>query len=347
MEAILTKLMMPDNEAIQQGTAELKEAFKQPGAIPAFCEVLATSESPQIRQFGSLLLRKKLAKKKTWANVSLQDRAAIKNVIGTTLMNETSVVAQHGVCQLISVIAKWELPTNSWPELLVFLKQCFENPDPQKKALAMYLSTTLCETCGDTIKDRYYKDFIHMFKKSLGADQDVKVRYRAVVAMTSLAPHIGSPELPLFQPLVGGAIEAIKFMVSSGNMDEATEAMDLFDELFESEVAIVVPHIKPIIELCLAIAAEKSLDDGLRVKAITFIGSLVRLKKKAIVKHKLYIPIINTIFPVMCVLSDEEDSDDEDDPIEQNSPSVSAAQTLDLMAINLPPEKFMQGGCSK
>jgi hypothetical protein len=36
-----------------------------------------------------------------------------------------------------------------------------------------------------------------------------------------------------------------------------------------------------------------------RKKAVTFLGRLTRLKKKTIVKHKLYRPMITVIFNVM------------------------------------------------
>jgi hypothetical protein len=76
MEAILQKLIMPDNAAIQEGTAELKEAFKQPNAIPMLCAVLTSSANPQIRQYSALLLRKKLGKQKNLAEY-ISRRSAI------------------------------------------------------------------------------------------------------------------------------------------------------------------------------------------------------------------------------------------------------------------------------
>ena len=57
-------------------------------------------------------------------------------------------------------------------------------------------------------------------------------------------------------------------------------------------------------------------------------------------KHKLYIPIINMLFPVMSKISDEEE-DDEIELAESLAPAMIACQTLDVLAINLPPEKFM------
>ena len=67
-------------------------------------------------------------------------------------------------------------------------------------------------------------------------------------------------------------------------MNRACEAMELFDDLMESEVTIVVPYIKPIIELMMTVAAEKQLDDGARIKAIVFLGMVVKMKKKTVIK---------------------------------------------------------------
>ena len=61
------------------------------------------------------------------------------------------------------------------------------------------------------------------------------------------------------------------------SQDKATVAIDIFDELIESEVAIVVPHIKPMVELCLKLSAEKSIDDALRIKVFNFCGCVITL----------------------------------------------------------------------
>ena len=55
------------------------------------------------------------------------------------------------------------------------------------------------------------------------------------------------------------------------NEERATEALDIFDDLIECEVGVVIPHIKPMVELCIALAAEASLDDPIRIKAGTAI----------------------------------------------------------------------------
>lgn len=89
-------------------------------------------------------------------------------------------------------------------------------------------------------------------------------------------------------PLVIATIQAF----TTSDEERATECFELLDELCENLNAVIAPHVKSLVSMCLAIATNKSLDDSLRVKAVGFIGWLARTKKKALVKHKLVEPIV-------------------------------------------------------
>jgi hypothetical protein len=78
----------------------------------------------------------------------------------------------------------------------------------------------------------------------------------------------------------------------------AVDALEIFDELVECEVGVIVPHIKTILEFCLhvriilvvlsvfqficgfQVGANKQLGSKVRVKALSFISWITRLKKK-------------------------------------------------------------------
>lgn len=335
MEEILKKLLVPDNSTIQEGTAELREAYKDPNSIPELCRLMTSSEATEVRQYSALLLRKKFGKPKVWFKLDVPVRSTIKDGCLQALINEPEKSVKQSIAQLIAVLAKPELPNGGWPELLQFLSEYLSNANQQCRLLGMYTLSVLSETIGGHLK-LYYKDFVKVFSAALQSD-DMELGYYTIIAMTHLVIHVGSDELNSFQPLVGLVIKFIPRLIDYDET-KANEAMEVFDELFESEVAIVVPHIKPISELCLSIAKEDQLEDAIRIKAITFLGRLTRNKKKTIVKHKLYIPMINVLFPLMCQITDD---DLEEDESNGNSPLVCASQTLDILAIHLPPDKFM------
>jgi hypothetical protein len=61
--------------------------------------------------------------------------------------------------------------------------------------------------------------------------------------------------------------------------DKAGEAMDIFDELFESEVPLVAPYVEQVLELCLTVAADENLGDSVRAKAIAGLGRVTKVSQ--------------------------------------------------------------------
>ncbi|KAL0099728.1 hypothetical protein PUN28_019857 [Cardiocondyla obscurior] len=137
-------------------------------------------------------------------------------------------------------------------------------------------------------------------------------------------------------PLVIGTIQVL-----SENKDEtfAIQGFDLLDELCENMIIVVTPHVKSLVHMCLTIIANKDTEDSLKVRVISFIGWLARLKKKALVKHKLVEPIVDMLFAVM--ISKPNEDEDYSSSENENNILTSATQTLDLLAMHLPPEKLI------
>merc|ERR1719309_854184 len=193
-----------------------------------------------------------------------------------------------------------------------------------ERVLGVMLVSILAEVAGEQVKSSL-KDFLGLFSKTL-QDSELEVCFYTIVAMTHFVQRTSSDEVVLFQQLVPAILSKVE-AIAAVDQDKAVTAVDIFDELIESEVAIVVPHIKPMVELCLKFAQDKdsNVEDGLKIKAVTFLGRLTRLKKKTIVKHKLYIPMIQIIFEVMVDQEiDEEDEETED----EDTPALAASQSL-------------------
>jgi len=338
MEGVLSRLLVPDNDVIKAATVELRTMFKHPGVITELCSVLTTSQSIQIRQYAAVLLRKKFSKSSAWLKLSASDRSTLKAGCLNSLVAEPERSVRNALAQLISTLAKHELSSGSWPELLQMIQDKLASEDGQQRVLAVYTVSVLAENAGEQLKQNL-KDFLKMLSKTL-QDAQMEVCFYTIVALSHFVRRTGSDEVALFQQLVPHVLQKIE-MLAGLDQEKATEAIDIFDELIESEVSIVVPHIKPMVELCLKLAAEQELDDALRIKAVTFLGRLTRLKKKTIVKHKLYIPMINVVFSIMCNQEMPSEEDDDEDSEDEDSPGLAASQCLDILALNLPPEKYM------
>jgi len=339
MESILGRLLQPDSQVIKAATQDLKTAFKQPGVIPELCGVLSNSQTVQIRQYAAVLLRKKFTKPGSWFKFTQEDRNQLKAGCLSSLVTEQEKSVRSALAQLVGTLAKHELGQRGggWPELLQLILAKVNSEVGHDRAMGVMLVSVLGEVAGEQITPQL-KDFLQMFRKTL-SDPELDVCYYTIVALTHLVSRTGSDEVVLFQQLVPAILSKVE-AIAGVDQDKAVTAVDIFDELIESEVAIVVPHIKPMVELCMKLAQNEGLDDSLRIKSVTFLGRLTKLKKKTIVKHKLYIPMIQVIFKIM-TQQELPDEDDDEDAEDDDSPALAASQSLDVLALNLPPEKYI------
>lgn len=123
-------------------------------------------------------------------------------------------------------------------------------------------------------------------------------------------------------------------------------AFDILENIAENLPALLTPHLALLVEFSLELANPKNtqLDESCRVKGVIFLGWLVRLKKKTIIKMKLIEPIVVVLFELMACAPAEEDDEEEDyflGSSEVSNPMTCATQTMDILALHVPPEKLI------
>lgn len=119
------------------------------------------------------------------------------------------------------------------------------------------------------------------------------------------------------------------------------DAFDILENLAEDAPKLLNPHLKFIIEFCLDLSRNVKLEESVRVKAITFISWLIRLKKKILLKQKLIEPIIGILFELMSIAPEIEEEDEEYfGSNESSTPMTCATQAMDVLALHIPP-KFL------
>uniref|UniRef100_A0A673GLM6 Importin-4-like n=1 Tax=Sinocyclocheilus rhinocerous TaxID=307959 RepID=A0A673GLM6_9TELE len=339
LERILARLIEPDNAVIQQATAELKQAFKDPAIIPALCAVMTGSQNPQVRQSAAVMLRMRV--RKHWKKISPDHRESLKAVVLQALQNETEHTVRHSLSQLSAVLVKHETP-DRWPALLALLNQSTKSNNPQDRQVGLLLLSKVVGSNPEPFKP-HYKQLLQLFGTVLQDLNNPTSLYYCILTLTSITAYTGTEEMNLMRSLIPKLLIALKHLIQA-DQDQASEAMEVFDELMESEVSIVVPHIAEIVRFCLEISADVSLSDSLRVKALSCIAVLIRLKSKAVLKHKLLQPILQVVFPILSAAPPpgEEDPEDEENDTEGDSenPKHFAVQVIDTMALHMPPEKL-------
>ncbi|XP_064599081.1 importin-4-like isoform X2 [Liolophura sinensis] len=165
------------------------------------------------------------------------------------------------------------------------------------------------------------------------------VSYYAVLTMTELVFMAGDDEGKYFQAVVPKVLSVIQFLIQHDE-ELACEVFEFLDEMLDCDIAVLSLHVKTVVEFCMQVGANSDLGDPVRVRALSFVGSLVRTKKKTFLKHKLVIPVLHVLFPVMCACEDDDDETELNES-ETHTPSAYAGQVIDTMALHLPPERVI------
>ncbi|KAF6722930.1 Importin-4 [Oryzias melastigma] len=342
LERLLLQLTQPDNAAIQQATAQLKQACKDPAVVPALCAVLSGSQNPLIRQTATVTLRLKV--KKHWKKINSNDRESLKAVVLQAFMQETDHTVQHALSQLCAVMVKHETP-DRWPALLQLLSQATKSTNPHDRQVGLLLLNKVVES-NPTSFQPHYCELLQLLSTALQDHNNPTALYYCILTLIGITAFIGTEEMKQMRSIIPGLIVALKHLIKA-NEDQATEAMEVFIELMEIEVSVIVPHIADIVHFCLEVASDTTLSDGLRVKALSCITFLIKLRSKSVLKLKLLGPILKALFPILTAApppgehdpEDEEDGDS-DDTTDNANPKHCSAQVIDTMALHMPPEKL-------
>ncbi|XP_015777738.1 PREDICTED: importin-4-like [Acropora digitifera] len=342
LEEILLKLLIPDSTVIQRATAELREAFKNPAVVPGLVTVLGSSQNPQVRQYAAVLLRRRIVKQ--WTKLSPEVHAI--DFISSDKKSKKFEIQWHTRdAYNVSVMAKHDLPANQWPELLVFLQEHIKSQQAFQREMGMFLLTSITESANEQLRP-HFPSLFRLFSTTLEDKESKLVPFYTIRALTFLIECVGTDEVPLVRPLIPKVVAFINQIVPVDE-DRACDAMEIFDELVESEVGIVAPHLKALVEFCLQIASNSSYGNNLRIKALYFVCWLARVKPKALIKNKLLLPTLSVVFPLMasppneddeCEGGEEDDEDGFEDGIEASRPCAVASQVLDILALHFPPE---------
>uniref|UniRef100_H3CHY9 Importin 4 n=1 Tax=Tetraodon nigroviridis TaxID=99883 RepID=H3CHY9_TETNG len=338
LEHILSQLSQPDNAVIQQATAQLKQAFKDPAIIPALCTVITGSQNPEIRHSAAVMLR--LRVKKQWKKINPNDKESLKAVVLQAFMQETEHVVQHSLSQLCAMIVKHETPDH-WPTLMQLLTESTKSSNPHDRQVGLLLLSKVLESNPEPFKP-HYSQLLKLFSSVLqDHNNNPTSLYYCILSLTAITPNTGSEELNQMRSIIPNLILAHKHLIKA-NQDHACEAMEVFNELMESEVSIMVPHIADIIGFCYQVGSDTNLTDSLRAKAISCISYLIRLKSKVLVliREVLSCTLYHYLAILVCPCPGQFRKAETDKSLINLNPSFF--QIIDTMALHMPPEKLFQ-----
>lgn len=325
--------------------------MKRPESIQLLCEVTTRSNQAQIRQYASVILRKKLVKLRIWNLVPPEQQEIIKNGLLQAIANEPEKSVRTAISQVVGVLVNHEFPKkNQWSnDVLKFIFESAQSNDTRHSQLGTETFSILTETAPDQFVP--HLETIGMFFSSaiVAAEQTNNlsnpVIFNLVMAMSHLVPFIigNNAAEHIYVSAVPYVVKTLIAFALTNDDEKFIDAFDILENLADNAPKLLTNHIQLLIEFCLEVGRNKDADEGIRVKAITYIGWIVRIKKKLILKHKLVEPIIATLFQLMALPTD--DSGDETEEYfgsnEITTPMNCATQTLDVLALNIPPKNLI------
>ncbi|XP_052205712.1 uncharacterized protein LOC127810332 [Diospyros lotus] len=330
LELLLIQFLMPDNDARRQAEDQIKRLAKDPQVVPALVHHLRTAKTPNVRQLSAVLLRKKITGH--WAKLSPQLRQLVKKSLIESITMEHSPPVRRASANVVSIIAKYAVPAGEWPDLLPFLFQCSQSPQEDHREVALILFSSLTETIGNSFRP-HFADLQSLLLKCLQDETSNRVRIAALKAVGSFLEFTrDGAEVVKFREFIPSILNVSRQCLASGEEDVAVIAFEIFDELIESPAPLLGESVKAIVQFSLEVCSSQNLETSTRHQAIQIISWLGKYKPNSLKKHKLVIPILQ----IMCPLLAEASNGDDDDL----APDRAAAEVIDTMALNLSKHVF-------
>lgn len=301
-----------------------------------------------------MLLRKRVTKLRNWHLVPLDQQKLIKNGMLEAYIREQEKSVRAAIAQFIGVLVRHEFPKkDAWSvDLMTYMFGMCGSSEPSQAKLGSDLFATLTDAAPDQFMV-HIEDICSMYTAALVATEasgnmSTPVLFSILQGIGNLAPfilgHNGAEST--YQKSIPYLIKVLRSYAVS-DVDNFLQAFDVLESMADYTPKLLTPNLKLLVEFCTELALNTQLDTAVRVRGITFLGWLVRLKKKAIIKQKLVDPIVQVIFHLMSApLEPEEGQDTDEDEeyfvdAEDASARTTATQTLDLLALHIPPEKLL------
>eukprot|EP00854_Cymbomonas_tetramitiformis_P018775 gene18775-22429_t len=309
LSVTLAQALVTDNEVRQQAEEKIKIAAKNPAIVPALLEFLHSSPEPPVRHLAALILRKRITQHWMKLGREVQDQA--KAVLLDNIVKETTGTVRRAVSDVVGVIAKHAVPAGEWPGLLEFLHQCTQSSQEEHREVALVLFCSLAENIPDVLSG-HFTTLQGIFLRGLG-DSAPSVRRAALNSVMALLELTGNSEeeYKLVRDLVHPIVQVTRACLETGDEETAIKAFEMLNEIVEGPSKIINPVLPNLVQFCLEVAGNTTLDLNTRQMPVELLGQLGVSKPKQLVRMKLIGPVITA----MCMLSAEprpEDFGDDD-----------------------------------
>ena len=355
---VLTELLQPDSARVAAATSLLNPYLKNALCIGGLLQQIQGNPNAGVRQIAAVILRRRIAK--LWGKLDGPSRATVQQAMLAVLQGEAEKPVRRSVVAVVAEVGKKCLvgrPETRWMNLLRFINDCCGAPHEEAREMGYMLLEQLAETISAPLQD-LVPSLVVVFATGL-QDATPLVQAAALRATCMLMQAMSTDEAVLsFKDLIPPMLEVLKARVVSGDDEVVREILEVMDELAQTPVPLLNPHVPSIVQMLLDMVKGEELESAIRDQASMVLGTLCEWKPKLLGKKQLVPQIIMNLLHMIAnseesaagslhlALADnmhdpadgeagEEESDDESDD-GMSSPALIAQNCLDKLGCSLP-----------
>ncbi|GAA97754.1 uncharacterized protein L969DRAFT_277116 [Mixia osmundae IAM 14324] len=333
---------IPDTAVIKKASSDLQDKFyKQDAAVPALFEILLGNAQDQVRQLAAVECRKRVGIKngQKWLKLPVDQRKRVKEQLLQSLTDESNSLLSHALARLAGAVAKVELPSNAWPELLPWLWRAASAPVATTRERSLYTLFSILETVivdhdapGGPSFSQHTPQLFQLLSGSLADPESLQVRLISMRCLGQIASYIEPDEqdyIKAFQDVVPGVVQVIQQALEAGNEEGCKQGFEIIETVSSLEVPLIQPHLTALCSFLISTAQNEQYDEDLRMPALSSLLWVVKYRKSKIQSLGLARPILEGLLPV--------GGQDEPEDIDTDSPARIAFRVIDALANVLPP----------
>jgi len=203
-EVLLSKLLEPDTNVINNATQELNTLLQNPGSVISIFERLSNSQNVGVRHQAALLVRNRL--QGHWDALEPNIRESMRDTSANIIMNPgTPRPIRNSSTDVIFLIAKLSVPTGQWPTFFPWVISLVQNAErPDLREAGIYLLQNIMECGIESMTTECIESNYNSVRDVLAAGFEV-LDYVAETHLSQISNLL--PDILIFVLNVGGDVD--------------------------------------------------------------------------------------------------------------------------------------------
>ncbi|KAK0617607.1 armadillo-type protein [Immersiella caudata] len=337
LAALLQESQIPDTQNLKAVTADLqKNYYAHPESLFLLVEIIAAHDNLGVRQQAAVQAARLVPKH--WGKVTKEQKAAVRQHLVQTTMQEPNAACRHAESRVIAAIATIDLEDGEWPDLLPALFNLASNSDVAQREVGSYIIFSLLEanpTCFGDNMGKLLELFSHTIQDPQSADVRINTMMSIGAMLLMFEPEEDPESVEALQTLIPSMVNVLKDAVQAGDDEKTGHAFEVFQQFLAYESALLGKYLKDLVQFMIDLAANVEADDDVRSQALSFLAQTVRYRRMKIQGMKdMGQQLTQKAMLIITEIDDEEDDD-------EMGPARSALALLDQLASDLPPRQVI------